>query len=274
MRDTFPPHEVARRLKSFPAYMFRLDGNLYGRRTAGSVCRDELEEILVEKMKPTFCFVRGKHDPCTYHCSSSKVTLVYHVDDVRCSGPASALNRLIDVELPKHCEIQAGPLEAEGVAVEVLGRVKTRLEGAILTAPDPKHAKNILTALDIQPKEKSAVHRVSSTWMRTSHWPMNLPNGTDWLWAVVYISRQIEEILPTQSKSWLAIWHNRGCAIGKMLWSWVGILIATQIWCEQPCLMATPINTSPLSCTATMTGQDVQRPDDPQMPMWAILGVR
>ena len=41
--------------------------------------------------------------------------------------------------------------------MEVLGRVKTRLEGAILTAPDPKHAKNILTALDIQPKEKSAV---------------------------------------------------------------------------------------------------------------------
>ena len=104
VRDTFPPHEVARRLKSFPAYMFRLDGNLYGRRTAGSVYRDELEEILVEKMKPTFCFVRGKHDPCTYHCSSSKVTLVHHVDDVRCSGPASALNRLIDVELPKHCE--------------------------------------------------------------------------------------------------------------------------------------------------------------------------
>ena len=161
VRDTFPPHEVARRLKSFPAYMFRLDGNLYGRRTAGSVYRDEFEEILVEKMKPTFCFVRGKHDPCTYHCSSSssssKVTLIHHVDDVRCSGPASALNRLIDVELPKHCEIQAGPLEAEGVAVEVLGRVKTRLEGAILTAPDPKHAKNILTALDIQPKEKSAV---------------------------------------------------------------------------------------------------------------------
>ena len=87
VRDTFPPHEVARRLKSFPAYMFRLDGNLYGRRTAGSVCRDELEEILVEKMKPTFCFVRGKHDPCAYHCSSSKVTLVHHVDDVRCSGP-------------------------------------------------------------------------------------------------------------------------------------------------------------------------------------------
>ena len=57
---------------------------------------------------------------------------------------------------------------------------------------------------------------------------MNLPNGTDRLWAVVHISRQIEEILPTQSNSWLAIWRNRGCAIGKMLWSWVGILICPE----------------------------------------------
>ena len=37
------------------------------------------------------------------------------------------------------------------------GRVKTRLEGALFTAPDPKRAENILTALDIQPKEKSPV---------------------------------------------------------------------------------------------------------------------
>ena len=43
------------------------------------------------------------------------------------------------------------------MAVEVLGRTKTRLSGAILTAPDPKHAKNIIRALGIGPKEKSQV---------------------------------------------------------------------------------------------------------------------
>ena len=48
-------------------------------------------------------------------------------------------------------------VEAEGVSVEVLGKTKTRLPGAILTAPDPKHATNIIAALEIGPKEKSQV---------------------------------------------------------------------------------------------------------------------
>ena len=67
------------------------------------------------------------------------------------------LNYLIDTVIPRHCEIQSGPLEREGVAVEVLGRTKTRLAGAILTAPDPKHAENIIRALGIGPKERSQV---------------------------------------------------------------------------------------------------------------------
>ena len=58
---------------------------------------------------------------------------------------------------PRYCEIQSGPLEREGVAVEVLGRRKVRLAGAILTAPDPKHAENIIRTLGIGPKERSRV---------------------------------------------------------------------------------------------------------------------
>ena len=137
--------------------LFQLQGNLYGRRTAGCVYRDELEDILCTKLKPEFQFIRGVKEPCVYRCSRTKVTLVHHVDDVRCAGPTAALNRPIDKCIPRFCEIQAGPLEAEGVAVEVLGRTKTRLSGAILTAPDPKHAKNIIRALGIGPKEKSQV---------------------------------------------------------------------------------------------------------------------
>ena len=40
-------------------------------------------------------------------------------------------------------DITTGPLQAEGVSVEVLGKTKTRLPGCILTAQDPKDAANI-----------------------------------------------------------------------------------------------------------------------------------
>ena len=152
-----PPNMQAAMLAAFNDYYFRLDGNLYGRRTAGSVYRDEFEEILCQRLSPEFSFKRGVRDPCVYRCEKTQITLVHHVDDVRCAGPTAALTKLIEEAIPKHCEIQAGPLESEGVAVEVLGRVKTRVEGAVLTAPDPKHCKNILAALEIKPNEKSPV---------------------------------------------------------------------------------------------------------------------
>ena len=40
---------------------------------------------------------------------------------------------------------------------KVLGRTKTRLRGAILTAPSPKHAQNIVRAVAISPTAKSQV---------------------------------------------------------------------------------------------------------------------
>ena len=147
----------AKMLQDFSRYVFRLDGNLYGRRTAGSVYRDELEQILCDRLAPEFQFKRGVKHPCVYRCEKSQVVLVHHIDDVRCAGPTATLNRLIDELIPKFCEIQSGPLEAEGVAVEVLGRTKTRLKGAVLTAPDPRHTSNILQALGIGEKEKSPV---------------------------------------------------------------------------------------------------------------------
>ena len=55
--------------------------------------------------------------------------------------------------IPQHCEIQAGPLEIE----EVLGRTQRRLRGAMLIAPSPKHAQNIVRAVAISPAAKSQV---------------------------------------------------------------------------------------------------------------------
>ncbi|CAE7434553.1 PARP6, partial [Symbiodinium sp. KB8] len=56
-----PPAHQARLWGQFNEMLFRLDGNLYGRRTAGSVYRDELEEVLCVKLKETgrYDFKRG-----------------------------------------------------------------------------------------------------------------------------------------------------------------------------------------------------------------------
>ena len=89
--------------------------------------------------------------------SKTGIVVVHHIDDGRCAGNAASLNKLLDEDLAAHCEITTGPLEAEGVSVEVLGKTKTRLPGCILTAPDPKHAENIIKALGLKPGEKSPV---------------------------------------------------------------------------------------------------------------------
>ena len=96
-------------------------------------------------------FRRGVKDPCVYLCLKTGLTVVHHIDDGRCARKTALLDKLLDEDLPHHCEITSGPLEAEGVSVEVLGKTKTRVPGAILTAPDPKHATKI------GPKEKSQV---------------------------------------------------------------------------------------------------------------------
>ncbi|CAE7501560.1 PARP6, partial [Symbiodinium sp. KB8] len=150
-----PPADQARLWGQFNEMLFRLDGNLYGRRTAGSVYRDELEEVLCVKLKETgrYDFKRGVKDPCVYRCLKTGIVVVHHIDD----GDAASLNKLLDEDLAAHCEITTGPLEAEGVSGEVLGKTKTRLPGCILTAPDPKHAENIIKALGLKPGEKSPV---------------------------------------------------------------------------------------------------------------------
>ena len=154
-----PPAQQARLWGQFSEMLFRLDSNLYGRRTAGSVYRDELEEVLCVKLKETgrYDFRRGVKDPCVYRCLKTGIVVVHHIDDGRCAGNAASLNKLLDEDLAAHCEITTGPLEAEGVSVEVLGKTKTRLPGCILTAPDPKHAENIIKALGLKPGEKSPV---------------------------------------------------------------------------------------------------------------------
>ena len=143
---------------SLQELLFRLDGNLYGRRAAGSVYRNELEEILCSRVDPQrYAFTRGEKDPCVFRCDKSGVILIHHIDDVRRAGPKEAVNHLVEVEMPKHCEVQAGELESEGTAVEYLGRTKVRTKDAIITIPDEKHIKAVIAAAGISARDRSEV---------------------------------------------------------------------------------------------------------------------
>ena len=142
----------------FKDMCFRLDGNLYGRRTAGSVYRNELEEIVCSRVDPQrYAFVRGQKDPCIFRCTKTGIVLLHHVDDIRAAGPSEALAHLFEQELPRHCEVQAGELEKEGTAVEYLGRTKVRSEDAILTIPDEKHRQAVISAAGISARDRSEV---------------------------------------------------------------------------------------------------------------------
>ena len=107
--ETLPANEKSWYKDAFKDIFFRLDGNLYGRRTAGSVYRNELEEILCSRVDPQrYAFVRGEKDPCVFRCAKSRIILIDHIDDIRLAGPKAALKHFVDIEMPKHCEVQAG----------------------------------------------------------------------------------------------------------------------------------------------------------------------
>ena len=75
----------------FKEVCFRLDGNFYGPRTAGSVYRNELEEIVCSRVDPQryVFFVKGQKDPCCiFRCTKTGIVLLHHVDDIRAAGPS------------------------------------------------------------------------------------------------------------------------------------------------------------------------------------------
>ena len=95
---TLPPAGRSRYQHRFRDVLFGLDGNLYGRRTAGSVYRDELEEIMIGKFNKRFQFERGVKDPCVFRCKKTHVVLIHHIDDITLAGTEEHLNFLFDEE--------------------------------------------------------------------------------------------------------------------------------------------------------------------------------
>ena len=78
-------------------------------------------------------------------------------------GPKEAVNHLVEVEMPKHCEVQAGELESERTAVECLSRTKVRTKDAIITIPDEKHIKAVIAAAGISARDRSEVPNLPAT---------------------------------------------------------------------------------------------------------------
>ncbi|CAE8742493.1 unnamed protein product, partial [Polarella glacialis] len=136
---------------------WQLVGNLHGRRTAGAVYRDELEYVMVEKLKDHgFRFTRGRRDPCVYRCATTGTTIVHHVGDFRATGSAKDLTRLFDTELAGYLKLKKGALEEVGTKVDVLGKTKLRTED-VVTLPDEKHTDNIVVLLGLQAAKSSPV---------------------------------------------------------------------------------------------------------------------
>lgn len=142
--------------------MFCIDGNLYGRRTAGATYRNELESIICETFKTDeagfqFQFVRGDTDSTIYRCARARGVLLHHVDDDRVFRPTNHLTKLRTF-LKNHLGLKsARELEVPGTKSKILGRTKIRPEDALYTLPDPKRAENIITILGLERAKPASV---------------------------------------------------------------------------------------------------------------------
>ena len=128
----------------FKEMCFRLDGNLYGRRTAGSVYRNELEEIVCSRVDPQrYAFARGQKDPCIFRCTKTGIVLLHHVDDIRAAGPSEAL---------AHLSKQLNLLETTPLSEEEAKRYRSAVGSAIYLSLDRR---------DIQYAVKEAARHMS-----------------------------------------------------------------------------------------------------------------
>ena len=106
-----------------------------------------------------YAFVRGQKDPCLFRGAKTGIILLHHIDDIRAAGAdkTKTLAQLFEKELPRLCEVQAGELEREGTAVEYLGRTEIRTKDTIITVPDERHYKAVISAAGISAKDRSDV---------------------------------------------------------------------------------------------------------------------
>ena len=150
--------------------MWRVDGNLYGRRTAGATYRHELQEILTVGLAcKGFEFQIGVKDPTTYRCNKSEIRLLHHIDDFRSTGPSPALMALWKTELPHWLELKYSELQWVGSVVDALGKEKYRTKEIIASVPAVKHKHNILQLLGLSESNAKPSPVPSKTRSTTEH---------------------------------------------------------------------------------------------------------
>eukprot|EP00971_Amphidinium_carterae_P261901 5194969-Amphidinium_carterae.1 len=125
--------------------LWRMKGNLYGRRTAPGYFREHLEGLLVAM--PDSKFVRGTLEPCLFYSSMLNLRVSHHVDDIRAVGPSSSLKALVD-HLKQYLLLKVSPELNAGSLHEYLGRDWGRLKKGWMLFPHRKHIMKVCDELE------------------------------------------------------------------------------------------------------------------------------
>ena len=107
--------------------------------------------------------LQGSMVTCVRLLSGSEIFLNW-LETLPASEKSPYKDSFVDIEMPKHCEVQAGELEFKGMAVEYLGRTKVRSKDAIITIPDEKHVKAVIAAAGISAKDRNEVPSKQLNW--------------------------------------------------------------------------------------------------------------
>ena len=116
----------------------RLEKALYGTRDAPQAWLEELGATLTE-----LGFEASAHFPGVYFYRGLGVSMVTHVDDLLCGGPAENLE-WVHAELQKKYEVKGPIMSKECKQVKFLGRVISMDSEGFYWEEDPKHRRFML----------------------------------------------------------------------------------------------------------------------------------
>eukprot|EP00971_Amphidinium_carterae_P190637 3783164-Amphidinium_carterae.1 len=124
--------------------LWKMTGNLYGRRTAPAYFREHFEGVILAM--PGAEFRRGVLEPCMYFSAKLQVRLVHHVDDVRATGPSESLRSFVEY-LSRFLLLKVSGSLQVGSKHEYLGRHWCRLVDGWMLYPDHKHSCKVFELL-------------------------------------------------------------------------------------------------------------------------------
>eukprot|EP00971_Amphidinium_carterae_P194078 3851031-Amphidinium_carterae.1 len=176
--------------------LWAMIGNMYGRRSAPSNFR-ELFQSVVEQLEG-FSLRRGTLEPCLFFCPQSGVRITHHVDDVRVIAKPAQLDKVIH-ELSKHFLLKVTTHLKIGTMHRYLNRDWIREPTGWTIVPDGKHAKKVLSGLDLdQPDRKPKSAATPGVAQEITESALLSPEQTSeyrsMVGSLIYLSMDIEEL--------------------------------------------------------------------------------